>query len=327
MHLRKPINHYLKIGVFIILLLLSLTPLVSSAVALFLGIILALLGITPFEKYSGQVIKICLQVAVVGLGFGMDIHQALQAGKEGFLLTICSIFVTLGLGLLLGKKLRLPSHVTLLIAAGTAICGGSAIAALAPLLSAKKEDTAVSLGIIFLLNAVALILFPWLGSLLHLSQHQFGLWSAIAIQDTSSVVGAAASYGNAALKIATTVKLERALWIIPVSLICLTIFKKQTKQLTASATEPTPAKKIKIPWFIFIFLAVMILASYIPMIKQLGALVLPISKKLMSLTLFFIGTGFTAKAIRKVGVPPLLLGLALWIFIGTLSLVFLNYFS
>ena len=327
MQLRKPINYPLQLIIFLLILCCCLSQQVSTAGALFLGILLALLGITPLEKYSSQLIKVLLQVAVVGLGFGMNIRQAISAGKEGFVLTLSSIFITLALGILLGRRLKLPTHVTLLIAAGTAICGGSAIAAIAPILSAKKEDTAISLGIIFLLNAVALLLFPFIGGILHLSQHQFGLWSAIAIQDTSSVVAAAASYGNQALKIATTVKLERALWIIPVSLVCLRVYHQQAKTQDDPASQEQPAskKRIKIPWFIFIFLVVMVLSTYIAPVARLGDIALPISKKLMTLTLFFIGTSFTRTAIKKVGMKPLLLGLLLWIFIGSLSLIVLRW--
>ncbi|SEA09882.1 conserved hypothetical integral membrane protein [Arachidicoccus rhizosphaerae] len=334
--------NYLNFVLFLVAMLLCVTPWVSAAVALFLGIIMAALGISPLEKYSGTIIRYSLQVAVVGLGFGMDLQQAVKAGKEGFLLTLCSIFITLSLGIFLGRKFKLSTHTTLLIAAGTAICGGSAIAALAPLLSAKKEDISVSLGIIFLLNALALFIFPWMGGLLHLSQHQFGLWSAIAIQDTSSVVAAAETYGSTALKIATTVKLERALWIIPVSLICLLFLKREDQKgdtKTAGKNSRLPVTefvqeskkqaqgaKIRIPWFIFLFLLVMVLSSYLPVMRKMGHFILPVSQKLLSLTLFFIGTGFTGAAIKKVGVRPLVLGVLLWCFIGSLSLMFLLHF-
>ena len=337
----KKIPNSLNLALFLLAMLLCLSPWISAALALFLGILMAALRILPFEKYSSVLIRYCLQVAVVGLGFGMDLQQAVRAGKEGFLLTLCSIFITLSLGIFLGRKFKLSTHTTLLIAAGTAICGGSAIAALAPLLSAKKEDISVSLGIIFLLNALALFIFPWMGGLLHLSQHQFGLWSAIAIQDTSSVVAAAEIYGNTALKIATTVKLERALWIIPVSLICLGLLKREDNQRkntrddlsgllenqpqTAAKCRKTGAR-IRIPWFIFLFLLAMVLSSYIPAFHQMGKFILPVSQKLLSLTLFFIGTGFTRAAIKKVGVRPLVLGVLLWGFIGSLSLFFLLHF-
>lgn len=310
---------------FLLMMVACMTPWVGAASALFLGILMAWLGVLPLEKYSGILIRYCLQIAVVGLGFGINLQQALLAGKEGFWLTVCSVFITLSFGIFLGHKIRLSFHSTLLIAAGTAICGGSAIAALAPLLAAKKEDISVSLGIIFLLNAVALLIFPWLGNAFQLNQHQFGLWSAIAIQDTSSVVAAAASYGNTALKIATTVKLERALWIIPVSLVCMALLKKEHKRNTSSDSEQINSDKprIRIPWFIVLFLITIVLSSYLPWVHDAGKVVLPVSKKLLSLTLFFIGTGFTKEAVRKVGFRPLLLGLILWVFIGTLSLAFL----
>lgn len=310
-------------------MLACLSPWVSAGEALFLGIIMAWLGTTPLEKYSEAVIRYSLQVAVVGLGFGINLQQALSAGRQGFFLTFFSILITLSLGIFLGRKLRLTTHTTFLIAAGTAICGGSAIAALAPLLAAKKEDISVSLGIIFLLNGLALFLFPWIGGHLHLSQHQFGLWSAIAIQDTSSVVAAAASYGSTALKIATTVKLERALWIIPVCLICLKLQKKEHKiQMATESATGESKQRIQIPWFILVFIAVIIMGAYLPGIMHpIGTVALPVAKKLLSVTLFFIGTGFTVKAIKKAGMRPLILGTLLWIFIATLSVLVLIHFT
>lgn len=322
---KRQVRKNVKIAVFLLVMTACLTPWITATFALFLGIIMAWLAIRPLEKYSEILIRYSLQIAVVGLGFGINLQQAFKAGKEGFWLTLCSIFITLTLGFFLGKKIRLSTHSTILIAAGTAICGGSAIAALAPLLAAKKEEISVSLGIIFLLNAVALIIFPWLGGIFHLSQHQFGLWSAIAIQDTSSVVAAAASYGSTALKIATTVKLERALWIIPVSLVCLWLLKGQRSDAIKEKPqdEPGAERKIRIPWFILLFLIVMVLSSYLPAIHEAGKLILPACEKLLTLTLFFIGTGFTKEAIRTVGFRPLVLGVALWVFIGSLSLIFL----
>lgn len=317
-----------KVFIFGLIAAFCLSPWVSSPVALLLGIILAQFSLVPFEAHIHTAVKYLLQISVVGLGFGMNLKEALQAGKEGLLLTICSIFLTLGIGLLLGKKLKINQNTTLLIAAGTAICGGSAIAALAPLIKAKHGELSVALGTIFILNAVALFVFPWIGECFHLSQNQFGLWSAVAIHDTSSVVAASGKYGVQAMHIATTVKLERALWIIPVSLLTISFYKSKNKSFSVN---PSGAKqkevtqgKISIPYFILWFILAMLGNTFIEQVQPVGAVVVPIAEKLLTLTLFLIGAGLSRKAVKAVGIRPFLLGILLWIFISCLAFWVIN---
>jgi uncharacterized integral membrane protein (TIGR00698 family) len=227
--------------IFIILGILCLSSLVSAPTALVLGFLMTLLVGNPYEETAQKLTHILLQISVVGLGFGMNINSALKAGKDGIVFTIISIFSVLILGFLLTKVFKIDRIIGFLISAGTAICGGSAIAAIAPIIKAKPNQISIGLGVVFTLNSIALLIFPMIGNWLHLSQHDFGLWCAIAIHDTSSVVGAADKYGAEALQVATTVKLARALWIIPLSLFSVVLFKnKETK--------------VKIPWFIGYFI-------------------------------------------------------------------------
>jgi uncharacterized integral membrane protein (TIGR00698 family) len=244
---------------------------------------------------------------VVGLGFGMNAHAAVQAGKAGILFTVASITGTLVLGFFVGKWLGLGRHVVHLISCGTAICGGSAIAAVGPMLRAKDEEMSVALGTVFVLNALALFAFPPIGHALSMTQAQFGLWCAIAIHDTSSVVGAAAAYGNQALEVATTVKLARALWIIPVALGTAMLFKQK-------------GVKVKIPYFIFGFILAMLVNTYVPAAKALGPMMVHLAKIGLTVTLFFIGAGLSGKVVRSVGIRPYLLGIVLWMVISTASL-------
>jgi uncharacterized integral membrane protein (TIGR00698 family) len=230
-----------------------------------------------------------------------------QAGKEGILFTVVSIFGTLLLGLLAGRWLGLGRHVVHLISCGTAICGGSAIAAIGPVLRARDEEMSVALGTVFVLNAIALFAFPPIGHALAMTQNQFGLWCAIAIHDTSSVVGAAAAYGNQALEVATTVKLARALWIIPVALGTAMIFKQK-------------GVKITIPYFIFGFVAAMLINTFVPAAKPLGPVMVSLAKIGLTVTLFFIGAGLSASVVRSVGPKPYVLGLLLWVVISAGSL-------
>lgn len=238
----------------------------------------------------------------------MNLFEAAKAGKEGFVFTLSTILATLVAGIIIGKLFAIPKKTTLLIASGTAICGGSAIAAVAPVMEAKEEEISVSLATIFMLNAIALFIFPPVGHYLGLSQAKFGLWSAIAIHDTSSVVGAAAKYGEEALRIATTVKMERALWIIPLSLIMAFIFKSKNS-------------KVNIPWFIFLFVGAMALNTYFPQLHNVSGWIVLIAKKGLTLTLFLIGAGLTRSALKNVGLKPLLLGVILWLFISAASLL------
>ena len=279
-------------------------PVVSPPIALFLGIIFVNIFGQVFN--ADKIIKIVLQVSIIGLGFGINLKQALQAGSEGFLFTVFSITLIVVLGIVLGYIFRIDKIITQLISFGTAICGGSAIAAIAPILKADGKQTSVSLGIIFLLNALALFIFPEIGQYFHLSQNQFGIWSAIAIHDTSSVVGAASKYGHEALQTATTVKLARALWIIPISFM-LSFLNKS-------------GGKIKIPYFIGFFVLAILVNSYFPAIKEVTDYVVDFSKSSLKVALFLIGTGLSFQNLKNIGIKPLLLGIILWVVISVISL-------
>ena len=296
-------KNFLKI-LFIILAALCFSPVVSPPIALFLGIIFVNIFGQVFN--ADKIIKIVLQVSIVGLGFGINLKQALQAGSEGFLFTVFSITLIVVLGIAFGYIFRIDKIITQLISFGTAICGGSAIAAIAPILKADGKQTSVSLGIIFLLNALALFIFPEIGQYFHLSQNQFGIWSAIAIHDTSSVVGAASKYGHEALQTATTVKLARALWIIPISFV-LSFLNKS-------------GGKIKIPYFIGFFILAILVNSYFPAIKEVTNYVVDFSKSSLKVALFLIGTGLSFQNLKNIGIKPLLLGIILWVVISVISL-------
>ena len=296
-------KNFLKI-LFIILAALCFFPIVSPPIALFLGIIFVNIFGQVFN--ADKIIKIVLQVSIVGLGFGINLKQALQAGSEGFLFTVFSITLIVVLGIVLGYIFRIDKIITQLISFGTAICGGSAIAAIAPILKADGKQTSVSLGIIFLLNALALFIFPEIGQYFHLSQNQFGIWSAIAIHDTSSVVGAASKYGHEALQTATTVKLARALWIIPISFM-LSFLNKS-------------GGKVKIPYFIGFFILAILVNSYFPVIKEVTDYVVDFSKSSLKVALFLIGTGLSFQNLKNIGIKPLLLGIILWVVISVISL-------
>ena len=296
-------KNFLKI-LFIILAALCFFPIVSPPIALFLGIIFVNIFGQVFN--ADKIIKIVLQVSIVGLGFGINLKQALQAGSEGFLFTVFSITLIVVLGIVLGYIFRIDKIITQLISFGTAICGGSAIAAIAPILKADGKQTSVSLGIIFLLNALALFIFPEIGQYFHLSQNQFGIWSAIAIHDTSSVVGAASKYGHEALQTATTVKLARALWIIPISFM-LSFLNKS-------------GGKVKIPYFIGFFILAILVNSYFPAIKDVASYVVDFSKSSLKVALFLIGTGLSFQNFKNIGIKPLLLGIILWVVISVISL-------
>ena len=292
---------------FFIGIVACLLTFVSPAIALFMGLLLGFTVGNPYPKQSSKVSKYLLQFAVVGLGFGMNLHQSLQSGKEGMLFTIVSVIGVLAIGYWLGRKMLLDSKTSYLISSGTAICGGSAIAAVAPILKASPNQMSISLGTVFILNAIALFIFPPIGRLLELTQEQFGMWAAIAIHDTSSVVGAGAAYGTKALEVATMVKLTRALWIIPIS-IATTFFFKQKES------------KIKIPWFIFFFILAMIANTVFNLPQNITAFIGMLSKKGMTITLFLIGSGLSLKTLKTVGAKPLILGVTLWIVIGVVSL-------
>jgi len=293
--------------VFILALAFCLTPYASPPIALALGLFLALTLGHPYQKYNSKATKILLQVSVVGLGFGMNLGSIVEAGQSGILFTIATIFGTLTLGYLVGRWMKIDSKTSHLISSGTAICGGSAIAAVGPVLGADENQMSVALGTVFILNSIALFIFPIIGEYLKLTQMQFGIWAAVAIHDTSSVVGAAAKYGDEALKIATTVKLARALWIVPVALGTAFLFKSEKK-------------KVKIPYFIFLFVVASIIRTYVPLESKVFDILVSIAKTGLVVTLFLIGAGLSRKTLRSVGVKPLIEGVLLWIVIGSVSL-------
>lgn len=296
--------------VFILILLLALLGLIDSVFALVLGFLFSLFFTNPYGAHSHKAIQLSLKLSVVGLGFGMFLKETVQTGLEGMKLTFMSIVLTVSLGLLLTKKLKLDRQLGHLITSGTSICGGSAIAAISPVIKAKGKTISIALAVIFLLNSVALFVFPVIGHLFHLDQHDFGLWCAIAIHDTSSVVGAAMNYGDEALKIATTVKLSRTLWIIPLSLFSMLLFKPE-------------GQKVKIPYFILLFIMALIINSFHILPSFVTEHIVLASKRLLLVTLFIIGTTISVKEIRTTGIKPMLLALCLWIFISLFSLLYI----
>lgn len=294
--------------IFLSAALLSLLPFISPALALLIGLAFAQLIENPYAASSQKATHLLLKLSVIGLGFGMNAFSAIKAGKEGILFTIASIFAVLSLGYLIGKLLKIDFKTSSLIAAGTAICGGSAIAALSPVLKANEKQISVALGTVFVLNSVALFLFPAIGHWLHLSQSQFGLWCAISIHDTSSVVGAASKYGEEALQIATTVKLARVLWIVPVSFAAAYFFK-------------TDKTKIQMPYFIALFILAILANTYLPFVAKVSPYLVSLAKSGLTLTLFLIGSGLSFKALKSVGISPLVQGITLWVFISIVSLL------
>ena len=306
------VNTKLQQFIFGVLLFLCASSFVTPPIALVLGLLVANLFGHPYLHLNHKATNVLLQISVVGLGFGMNVNSALAAGKDGFLFTIGSILSTLILGTFIGKWLNIEKKTSHLISCGTAICGGSAIAAIAPVIKSNEKQTSVALGVIFILNSVALFLFPAVGHYLDLSQREFGLWCAIAIHDTSSVVGAASKFGTEALQIATTVKLARALWIIPVALITAFIFKNKSG-------------KLKIPYFIGWFILAMIANTYWPEMEILGPHLVSASKIGLTITLFLIGAGLNRNVLKSVGLKPLAQGVLLWTFIAIATLISIIY--
>lgn len=285
---------------------------VTPPVALFIGLAFALICGQAHPKFNKKTSKYLLQYSVVGLGFGMNLQASLASGKEGMEFTIISVLGTMLIGWFIGKKfLHIDRDTTYLISSGTAICGGSAIAAVGPVLKANDSSMSVALGTIFILNAIALFVFPAIGHALDLSQQQFGTWAAIAIHDTSSVVGAGAAYGKEALEIATTIKLTRALWIIPLALITSLVFKGD-------------GKKISVPWFIFFFILAILVNTYLlDSIPQIGHEIARFARKGLTITLFFIGASLSMDVVRQVGIRPMIQGVLLWIIISVSTLVYI----
>jgi uncharacterized integral membrane protein (TIGR00698 family) len=291
-------------------IIIAATGILSPPLALCAGLVYGFSFIHPYPVEARRLSKLLLQISVVGLGFGMDLHQVLRAGRSGFFYTAISICFVLLAGWGLGKFLAVKKRISFLISAGTAICGGSAIAALAPITEANEEEIAVSLGTVFVLNSIALLAFPVIGTMLHLTQTQFGLWSALAIHDTSSVVGASAKFGAVALVIGTTVKLARALWIVPLS-------------IGTSMTRKTKAR-IKWPWFILFFCLAAVVNTYLPIFNSACAALKHLGIIGLTVTLFLIGTGLSKQSIREVGMRPLLQGITLWIIVAVGSLLLIR---
>lgn len=297
-------------NIFFAGLILAASGYLSPPFALAAGLIYGFTFAHPYNLDARRLSKLLLQVSVVGLGFGMNLQQVMHAGRSGFLYTAASITFAMLLGWGLGRFLNVKKRIAFLISAGTAICGGSAIAAVAPISGASEEEIAVSLGAVFVLNSVALLVFPAIGSALHLTQTQFGLWAALAIHDTSSVVGAGARFGAVALLVATTVKLARALWIVPVSFGTAFAYKSKAR--------------VHWPWFILFFCLAAVANTYLPVLQPVYLALKHLGVIGLTVTLFLIGTSLSMKTLREVGVRPLLQGVLLWIVVATGSLALIR---
>jgi len=301
--------------IYIVIIVMMLIPVsyltggsepITPAFALFIGLIFAFTFENPFPKFNKKCSKYLLQASVVGYGFSMNLIKSLQSGAEGMTFTIVSVVGVMLLGVALGYWLHVERKTAYLISSGTAICGGSAIAAVGPVVKADENEMAVALGVVFILNAIALFIFPPIGHLAGMTETQFGTWAAIAIHDTSSVVGAGDAYGNTALEVATLIKLTRALWIIPLALVTMLIFRDKTA-------------KVSIPWFIFLFILAMVVNTYAGLPAGFGQTMAFWAKKGMVVTLFLIGASLSLKSIKAVGIKPLILAICLWIAIGVSS--------
>jgi uncharacterized integral membrane protein (TIGR00698 family) len=292
-------------------LILAASGFLSPPLALLGGLLYGLTLAHPFHVESKSLAKFLLQASVIGLGFGMNLHEVIQAGRSGILYTAVSITAAMLLRVGLGYLIHVSKKASFLISAGTAICGGSAIAAVGPIAGASEEEMAVSLGAVFILNSVALFLFPVIGFALHMSQTQFGLWSALAIHDTSSVVGATARYGSAALAVGTTVKLARALWIVPLSVVTAVVLKSKSR--------------IQWPWFILFFCFAALLNTLLPTFQPVFAGLNHLGRIGLAVTLFLIGTGLNRQTLSKVGIRPLLQGLTLWIVVAASTLTLVHF--
>lgn len=299
---------------YLLLPLLCMCSFVTAPMALFCGILLAFLKIErPFEfkKYSSPL----LQYSVVLMGFGMNLQQVIEVSSKGIILTACSVLLVFLFGMLLGRLLKVDRNTAMLISSGTAICGGSAIAAVSPIIKAKDNQISFALTVVFVLNALALFVFPPIGRALNMGEVDFGYWSAIAIHDTSSVVGAGAAYGPDALQTAVTVKLARTLWIIPLSFLVLFINRKHDSN----------KGKIKIPWFILYFVVAILIAFLLPQFSELYTNLAFLGRRGMVVALFMIGCGFSVEDLKKAGWRSFVLGVLLWIVIAVSSfLLFIN---
>lgn len=312
------------VSILTIILLIDIIPAchgvaqwITPPVVLFLGLLFALVCGEAFPKFNKKMSKYLLQASVVGLGFGMNVESALASGKEGMVFTIVSVIGTMLIGCLLAWKcFKLEKNTGYLISSGTAICGGSAIAAVGPIVKAREDQMSVALGTVFILNAIALFIFPPIGQWLGMSDQQFGTWAAIAIHDTSSVVGAGAAFSEQACTIATTIKLTRALWIIPLALVTIPIFKSKDKRVT-------------IPWFIFMFIAAIILNTYVMDANEttmaISNGIYMIARKMLTIVMFFIGASLSMKVIKSVGAKTLLFGITLWVIISVATLCYVMF--
>ncbi len=298
-------------NLFFVGVIVAASGLISPPIALLAGLIYGLSFAHPYHLDAKKLSAFLLQASIVGLGFGMNLHEVVKAGRGGFLYTAISISFALLVGLSIGRLFKVEYKPSLLISAGTAICGGSAIAAVGPVLNAGEEEMAVSLGTVFVLNSIALFLFPAIGYALHLTQSQFGLWSALAIHDTSSVVGATAKYGPQALMIGTTIKLARALWIVPVAFGVALMRKEKTQ--------------IKWPWFILLFCLAAVAGTYWPVFASVYPQLTALGRIGLTVTLYLIGTGISLSTLRQVGIRPLLQGILLWAIVATLSLALIHF--
>jgi uncharacterized integral membrane protein (TIGR00698 family) len=296
--------------IFFLALLFTVTPWASPPVALAIGLAFGLFFTNPFAKQTKSYSKTLLQVCVVGLGFGMNLQQVIRAGRSGFIYTALGITATMLLGLALGRLLKVAETNALLISVGTAICGGSAIAAVGPVAGAKDEEMSISLGTVFILNSVALLTFPPIGHAVGLDQTQFGLWAALAIHDTSSVVGAASKYGAGALAIGTTVKLARALWIVPMTI--------------ATAFIKRHEARIQWPWFILFFCVAAVFSTYLPAGSAVYLWLFKKARIGLTVTLFLIGCGISKATLQKVGARPLVQGVVLWLIVAVASLLLIR---
>jgi uncharacterized integral membrane protein (TIGR00698 family) len=288
-------------------LILAASGLISPPLALVVGLIYGFSFAMPYPKQARTASRWLLQASVVGLGFGMNLHQVVRAGGSGFVYTATGIATTMLLGLLIGRLIAVDRKVSFLINVGTAICGGSAIAAVSPIIHADDEEIAVSLGTVFVLNSIALLIFPLTGNALHLTQSQFGLWAALAIHDTSSVVGATAKYGNEALAIGTTVKLARALWIVPIALVTAYMMKSKAR--------------VQWPWFILFFCLAAVANTYVPLLAPAYPVLSRLGKLGLTVTLYLIGTGLSMSTLKQVGARPLIQGVLLWAAVAITSLL------
>lgn len=295
---------------FALCVAVALSGFVTSPIALVMGFLFTLFFGNPFEKLTRLGISYLLKISVIGLGFGMFLMETLKTGADGLVLTVMTIAATLILGWILTKVLKVDLKLGYLVSAGTSICGGSAIAAVAPVIEAKPEKISMALGVVFLLNSIALFIFPAIGHYFEMSQYQFGMWAAVAIHDTSSVVGAALSFGEEALNVATTVKLARTLWIIPVSIISMFIFKSKDG-------------KVKMPWFILLFILAILINSYFDLPIELTTGITTIAKRFLILTLFLVGSTLSIADLKKTGAKPFILGVLLWVFISISSLIYI----